>query len=630
MKMTPRIIVIGGLAVVLGVVAVVVFLPYAIFKPADTLYVRPYTELEQRGRDLYVANGCMYCHSQFTRKEDVTPSEPSEAGDFNYDKPHQLGTLRTGPDLANIGLKRGDMWEMEHFKEPRSLTPDSIMPSFKYLSDEDLKALVAYLNTLGNKQTASTNIMLPDKYVPQNQPLQLTVENWTKGRDIYAKRCLTCHGCAGKGDGPYAMINNARPADLRQERFKTLPAAFDFWRISEGVPGTVMPRWKQTLTEEERWLAVLFVQNAFMDMVPHLTDEGDLPAEFAARKNPVKVDPVTLDEGKAIYSANCQFCHGYGGRGNGVDAAGLLPGPPDFNDPEFYKTWSDGDWFWRVSESLPMRAMPQWKTWFEEDQLWKVANYVRHVLALPDPKAEPADPEIPERAKKILVMPADASVMRGRAVYLKRCWMCHGDAGQAEGPDGTHFVPAPADFTVDEFDTMPDYELMWKVSEGIGNTAMPPWRLLLSEEERWDAIAYIKATFVKPSEPDEVDDNPPVAYQALEAPYEDTPDARERGRATYAKLCAHCHGAAAKGDGKFGAPLMPTPADLTGEPASVSDAGWWYWRIDQGVVGDDGTHPTAMPAWRYILTEQERWEVVFGAREIAGVAKPVPEGGATP
>lgn len=623
MKMTPRLIIIGGLAVVLSVVAVVVFLPYAIFKPADTLYVRPYTQLEQEGRDLYVSNGCMYCHSQFTRPEDVTPSEPSEAGDFNYDKPHQLGTLRTGPDLANIGLKRGDTWEIAHFKDPRALTPDSIMPSFEYLNEHQMEALVAYLNTLGNKQTASTNLMIPDKYVDLPQPFPVTVENWDKGRDIYAKRCLTCHGCAGKGDGPYAMINNARPADLRQERFKNLFTSFDFWRVSEGVPGTIMPRWKESLSEEERWLVVLFVQKGFMDMAPHLTDEGDLPTAYDL-KSPVDHTPEKLDAGKALYTANCQFCHGYAGRGDGVDAAGLLPAPPDFHDPEFYGAWKDGDWFWRVSESLPLRAMPKWKTWFNDEQRWLIANYVRYVLALPDPKAEPIDPEVPERVKSLLKMPSNANVMRGREVYLKRCWMCHGDAGRGEGPDGEFLAPKPADFTEADPKKMPDYEWMWKVSEGISNSAMPVWRLLLSEEDRWNAIAYIKATYSHPSEPKSVSDEPPVEYQAIDpGAFEPTPDALARGKATYERLCITCHGAKGKGDGEWGKELLPTPANLTEDPAINSDAGWWYWRVDRGVVGDDDTHPTAMPAWRFILTEQQKWEVVFYGRSLVGAKDPV-------
>jgi len=273
-----------------------------------------------------------------------------------------------------------------------------------------------------------------------------------------------------------------------------------------------------------------------------------------------------------------------------------------------------------------MRAMPKWHTWFDETQLWYVANYVRHVLSLPDPKAEPVDPDMPERMKTILKMPEDANVMRGREVYLKRCWMCHGDAGQGEGPDGEFLVPPPVDFTDPALKTeLTDADWFWRVSEGVKNTGMPIWRLLISEEERWDAIAYLKATFLEPSEPKNVDDNPPVEYQALDpAPYEPTPDALERGKVTYERLCAGCHGAEALGDGKYGAPLMPTPANLTEDPAVSADAGWWYWRVDAGVVGDDDTHPTAMPAWRLILTEQERWEVVFYARELAG-AKDVSE-----
>jgi len=416
------------------------------------------------------------------------------------------------------------------------------------------------------------------------------------------------------------MINNARPADLRQERFRNLPSSFDFWRISEGVPGTVMPRWKESLSQRDRWLVALFVQKAYMDMAPHLTDEGDLPPKFD-KASPVDVSPETLDIGKAIFVGNCQFCHGYGGRGNGVDAAGLLPAPPDFHDPELYGPWKDGDWYWRVSESLPLRAMPKWHTWFDETQLWYVANYVHHVLSLPDPKAEPVDPIVPARVKKAIPNPPKGHVMRGRAVYLKRCWMCHGDAGRGEGPDGEFLVPAPADLTDPDLkNKATDLDLYWRVSEGIGNTAMPIWRLLLSEEERWDAIAYVKATFINPSEPAEVSDEPPVEYQALDsAPYSAAPDALARGQLTYRRLCVNCHGAKAKGDGEFGGKLLPTPANLTEPPASEADEGWWYWRVDRGVVGDKNTHPTAMPAWRYILTEQERWEVVFYARQLAEV-----------
>jgi len=149
---------------------------------------------------------------------------------------------------------------------------------------------------------------------------------------------------------------------------------------------------------------------------------------------------------------------------------------------------------------------------------------------------------------------------------------------------------------------------------------MPLWHLLLSQQDRWDAIAYIKATFVFPSEPTEVDDNPPPEYQALDpSPLAPTPDAIARGQVLYATYCRECHGDKAKGDGPFGKPLKPTPANLTEDPALTADAGWWYWRVDRGVVGDEDTHPTAMPAWRFILTEEQKWDVVFYTRQLAGV-----------
>jgi mono/diheme cytochrome c family protein len=499
------------------------------------------------------------------------------------------------------------------------------MPQFGYLSERQLTALVAFLNRLGDQQTASTDLMIPATYADMKQPNEVTVENWKEGREIYARKCLTCHGCAGRGDGPYAMLNNARPADLRQPRFVGLPDAFFFWRVSEGVPGTVMPKWKLSLTDQERWLVLLFERGAFMDMQPHLADEGDLPKEYDLA-DPVKETQDSLTAGKALYVANCSFCHGYSGTGDGPDAPGLQPAPPDFRDRTFYGGWKDGDWYWRVSESLPLRAMPQWKTWFTPTQRWELANYARDMLSLTTTR-EPDGSDTPANYAA-LAMPESASVARGRVVYFKRCWMCHGDAGQGEGPSGDNLNPPPANFTdadVRDVTKMPDSRWFWRVSEGVGNSAMPIWRLLLSQQDRWDVIAYEKATFTFPKEPDSVSDEPPVLYQALDnAAFPNTPDAIARGKDTYERLCVECHGAKGAGDGLFGAELKPTPADLTGKPAVVSDEGWWFWRVSEGVYGEDPEQFTAMPPWKHVLTDQQRWEAVYYGRDLVKAKAPTP------
>ncbi len=63
---------------------------------------------------------------------------------------------------------------------------------------------------------------------------------------------------------------------------------------------------------------------------------------------------------------NCAFCHGYGGAGDGPNALGLQPAAPSFLDTATYSEWTPQDYYWRISESIPMRAMPQWKYWFDE------------------------------------------------------------------------------------------------------------------------------------------------------------------------------------------------------------------------------------------------------------------------
>jgi mono/diheme cytochrome c family protein len=208
--------------------------------------------------------------------------------------------------------------------------------------------------------------------------------------------------------------------------------------------------------------------------------------------------------------------------------------------------------------------------------------------------------------------------------------MCHGDAGQGEGPDGAHLAPMPANFTEPDPKKFPDSEWYWKVSYGIGNAAMPQWHLLLSPEDRWAAIKYVKATFVDPSEPADVSDVVPPAYQALDpAPYAPTPETIAAGKLTYERLCTGCHGPKGLGNGEYGAPLKPTPANLTGDPAVSAGIDFWYWRVDQGVVGTDPPvkvdgqpqgplvpHPTAMPAWVNILDQQQKWEVIFYARQL--------------
>lgn len=100
--------------------------------------VKPYTPLELQGRDLYIREGCVGCHSQMIRpfrSEVARYGDYSKAGEYVYDHPFLWGSKRTGPDLHREGGKYNDNWHFNHMWDPRSTSPGSIMPAYTWLYD---------------------------------------------------------------------------------------------------------------------------------------------------------------------------------------------------------------------------------------------------------------------------------------------------------------------------------------------------------------------------------------------------------------------------------------------------------------------------------------------------------------
>jgi cytochrome c oxidase cbb3-type subunit I/II len=103
--------------------------------------VQPYTPLELVGRDIYVSEGCYNCHSQMVRPiraETERYGEYSKPGEFVYDHPFQWGSRRIGPDLHRLGGKYPHLWHVRHMDDPRSTTPQSIMPKYPWLLSDNL------------------------------------------------------------------------------------------------------------------------------------------------------------------------------------------------------------------------------------------------------------------------------------------------------------------------------------------------------------------------------------------------------------------------------------------------------------------------------------------------------------
>jgi cytochrome c oxidase cbb3-type subunit 2 len=214
--------------------------------------VKPLTAIEAEGRDVYVANGCSYCHTQQVRPlpEDEVFGRPSTAGDYAYQTPELLGSELTGPDLTNVARRRGSkVWQYIHLFNPRAVVPESIMPSFAWLfrvvdaapegtqavplpksaapasgvviPTHDAEALVAYLMSLEQAPLPSATAgaaSSPTSQAPDTRtagaapaPMQHPAAgaDIVQGKKLFDDNCAACHQADGAGlPGAFPPLRN--------------------------------------------------------------------------------------------------------------------------------------------------------------------------------------------------------------------------------------------------------------------------------------------------------------------------------------------------------------------------------------------------------------------------------------
>ncbi|TNF86196.1 MAG: cytochrome-c oxidase, cbb3-type subunit II [Gammaproteobacteria bacterium] len=123
--------------------------------------LKPYDPLSLEGRDIYIREGCYVCHSQMIRPfraETERYGHYSVAGEYIYDRPFQWGSKRTGPDLHRVGGRYSDDWHRVHLINPRDVVPESIMPGYPWLEENeldgsDIQAKMETLRKLGSPYT---------------------------------------------------------------------------------------------------------------------------------------------------------------------------------------------------------------------------------------------------------------------------------------------------------------------------------------------------------------------------------------------------------------------------------------------------------------------------------------------
>lgn len=135
----------GAFAIMASAITILVVIPKIMLRDVQAMpELSPYTDEQLLGRQVYIANGCLYCHSQQIRDPSFTTdvdrgwgSRATVPEDYVYDRPHLLGTMRTGPDLINVGQRiPSEDWHLIHLYDPRAVVEWSTMPAFPFLFEE--------------------------------------------------------------------------------------------------------------------------------------------------------------------------------------------------------------------------------------------------------------------------------------------------------------------------------------------------------------------------------------------------------------------------------------------------------------------------------------------------------------
>ncbi|MBI3911921.1 MAG: cbb3-type cytochrome c oxidase subunit II [Armatimonadetes bacterium] len=330
MQMTERAFAIGSLLILLAAGVGVGFIPAWTTEQKPSDIARRRTPLEARGRQVYIQNGCTYCHTQYIRPQDWDHGavRVAQQGDYVFDRPHLLGSERTGPDLSQEGGLRTDDWHRAHFMNPRFTRPASIMPQFRFLTDGEITALIAYVQSLGGKMAdarvtrqkmwhkalaaafargtdanfAYLHSLVPEQWRTMPNPYPPTPEALARGRFIYEQSCIGCHGNFGDGNGPAARWLYPKPANFTALRRIGASGGLLYYQIMNGITGSSMPYFKTELESEKIWdvsnyIAVSFIGRSDGNTAPRGADAALEPVDPHAPPPPapesVTAPPLT-------------------------------------------------------------------------------------------------------------------------------------------------------------------------------------------------------------------------------------------------------------------------------------------------------------------------------------------------
>ena len=356
MLMTPLLVILGGIFAFAVPTLVAGFFQMMFFSPPVSNNWAPLTASAVRGRTVFVANGCLYCHSGYTRPQDVRQGQlylydrVSLPGDFVTDdaSPNVFGTARIGPDLSQESGFHPDDWERAHFSDPRFVEPMSIMPRFSFLSDQQVEDLTAFLQIRAGKDGLVRYAGL--LYSKQVQKVALGIEDPPLG---FQAEKLTLDDVANlqsaggtPPDGSVDGLDWPDPINLN-------------------------------IVDRSYWLA----------------------------GNPLPVTKDNLLRGRLIFRERCIGCHGDKGDAVSLAARYLRPMPIDFTvsgDASGGNDTAPGVLYYRVLRGIEGTAMENFGTRLRVDDIWRVVLFLK---AIPNGGLDPD--QVPDTSMYIQWSPPD-------------------------------------------------------------------------------------------------------------------------------------------------------------------------------------------------------------------------------
>jgi cytochrome c oxidase cbb3-type subunit II len=295
--------------------------------------VVPLTALQAEGRDVYVANGCSYCHTQQVRPlpQDKIFGRPSAPGDFAYQTPELLGSQRTGPDLTNVGVRQpSTVWQYIHLYNPRAVVPASIMPSFDWLFDvvaqvpigvtpvplpkayapaqgvvvptHQAQALIAYLASLKQPALSAADLAMGGQAMADvagpaatgsasSAPSTAAATpaagyDAARGAALFTTHCAACHQANGEGlPGAFPPLkgNAAVNDDDAGKHIDVVLHGLSNAEVDGVVYGSAMPPFADTLGDAEIADIIDYERSSWGNHGKPVT-----PAQVAAARAPAK------------------------------------------------------------------------------------------------------------------------------------------------------------------------------------------------------------------------------------------------------------------------------------------------------------------------------------------------------